>query len=550
MTKKKTTYFTQAVAASSNTPRQQSHLRRLLIFAVAGSMFGLGFATAIQQERTALVSDLVAAGFEVNGLTQVSNTQLQILWFTKINRFDPIFAIEGTDPDRLGVSITELAARTHEIAQHYKKEDQTLILDTLYPIDFLESLVQTERLRQSVRISPSLGTDIAYSWALFVSASKRQKDAKLLENAIVKTVATSGRYRFLAGEMTRSSIVSALRTIQNESRLASRKSLVRLRCLLWYTRSCPTILAAQTARQLSLTTTDTIKAPASILPLAQSAIAQFAPSNEKPFPVVKINSSCAPFSADEPLVAGYIKTAYANGAGWHFTIADDVLFLDYEARLATSTPQGPSDPTRDPQYPYNRWMKENNMPYLYLFSGGLYLCADAGKDITAMQGIYSVQDRLIKADVKEKDAVAISQAAVLDQVMVANYLRTHAHEPHVDPIIDLYIQGSENFDTVVRGAMQDNAYVLQLARRGGEFPLDQLFLARSYPSVLFLSSNPTFSSTDPTFYSKVVRSPIEHYRMTTYRKLLDRGYTPLELTELVQKGIDFMKNEAVYLPVL
>src|SRR3989338_231466 len=67
----------------------------------------------------------------------VSERVLRVAYASALNRFDPIFGIEGTDADMLEKSVADLDASVKRTASLYGKDDEMLIREDLHPIAFL-----------------------------------------------------------------------------------------------------------------------------------------------------------------------------------------------------------------------------------------------------------------------------------------------------------------------------------------------------------------------------------------------------------------------------
>ena len=91
---------------------------------------------------------------------------LKIAHYAVINRLDPVFALEGTDVDILKKSIEYLISSLETFAPQYESDEEERIRERLYPIQFLQSLVETEALRQQLVASPTKNLVERYHTAL------------------------------------------------------------------------------------------------------------------------------------------------------------------------------------------------------------------------------------------------------------------------------------------------------------------------------------------------------------------------------------------------
>jgi hypothetical protein len=152
-------------------------------------------------------------------------SERRLEWFVEANRLDPIFALEGTDPDELEESLAYLEAQRDAFAQYYSESDAETIRTSLYPMQFLRLLPELERTRQNMLAEPSTEKALAYSALLVRTIDSYEADARNLARALQHLDLSTYRFVYVGGSTKTDVMASTLLEIAGRAEYQKQKIL-------------------------------------------------------------------------------------------------------------------------------------------------------------------------------------------------------------------------------------------------------------------------------------------------------------------------------------
>ena len=237
------------------------------------------------------------------------------------NRLDPIFAIEGTDPDALIKSLKKLEASRLHIANLYQSEEN-FPQKALYPIEFLHFLAKTEKARQIVINQPSNVAIWTYYQSLYKTIVEYIEYIKILQEVLhdIENQTENITFNFIGGTTTPSLYIEALEgilTTAEEKKVIVKK---RMACFKVFSPNCSVL--PESFHKLVLVSPEefngfsklekipeTITENEEVLNLYTKATKQI--SNEKKYPIVSIpKSKCL---SNEPTYYALQEELLQNG---------------------------------------------------------------------------------------------------------------------------------------------------------------------------------------------------------------------------------------------
>jgi hypothetical protein len=467
-----------------------------------------------------------------------------------LSRIDPLFALDGTDQDKLKESLQELDGFVRRILPFYNSNDALKIKNYQFPLDFLNSLADAESARQIFIQTPSEENAREYYKKLGTAIDLDIEYAKNIETLFrdPEIIGDSpGRFGFLGGYTTPVKYALAInkyRLSVEDKKLELEK---RIACLDKFSPDCAFLKSAfaNLTQMSGITFTPQEPLPQEAQDNRQlvknllTVIAQSAPND---FPVVAVEDSLCFARSPHAYYQTWINTGINGGRTFSLYVISDLYF--YDSKLHTQEVR---------VTPYVR----KNIPYLYQPAANLYMCATAGNDLTRAITLDEIRTRILNtkdlalidqstAELGEKIAAqdTIYEAEVREYVdglaslLSARGEKAFAKKTNTETVLDvekillIWRQRSPRFDEIIRDVIKNEQGVIILGQKGAPIPLFTVLLARSYLPITLLSYNRSvvpneIDVTIPVDYD------ISEFKLVSYNDEIKKNYSTKQVQEMM-----------------
>ncbi|MDP3726120.1 MAG: hypothetical protein Q8R36_02895 [bacterium] len=487
------------------------------------------------------------------------NIALRIAHAIVLNKFDPLFAIEGTDPQELKLVVEKLDASLNEISALFNAKEQAIIKDTFYPISFLNALSENEKLRQEFIHTPSYARSLKYYQSLKRVIDLYDAYAERLKFVFqnISTNSQNATYNFIGGNLTPSSYVSLLENIRAE--IKNRKSELKKRtsCLRYFSSSCPSLKTAFynfTQPHVGATPikTDRNAIPSTIFQNKNIIDAYFEISahDKKILPILVLQSSSC-FVDFSPV---YYKTRkYFNddvkNKVFEPIFLNDIYF--YDARNHPS--------------PYIIALRKKGIEYVYQTITNLYMCPDIEEDYFRLITLDTIRELLLKnklfandktdsvniaAGLLEKRIIASETVYEVDMIAYVDALKLLLRKLgeaelsrsmgedkvlYIEKLLSIYNQKTPRLDEVLANVILDNNIINALVRMKSGTTLNQFFLGRSYPTLFLLTYNQSVVTGAPKLLQSKTLN-LTDFRLVSYVHTLKNIYSVANVLDIIRRG--------------
>jgi len=459
---------------------------------------------------------------------------LRVAYAAVLNRLDPIFGMEGTDPDKLGESVDNLAVSVSRVASLYTGSGKDLIERVWHPIQFLKDIAAAERARQELITSPSSEDAHTYYRLLGNAIDSASTYAATLADVFRTNGAFSKHtVTFIGGLSTPPLFAAALEDYRTSLADKKRQLLVREACLDDYSEKCPSLENAFAALTASSTMSfdeshppvpQIVRENAEIVRLNYSAASGMVRGT--PGPLIVLNDSpCftnTPTSYYQSWIAG---TERQKSFALYYV--NDLFFYD------AKTFNGPHV---TPQV-------KKEIPYLYQPAANLYLCPVSGDDLTraiTLDTLYpllaggapaSSGDMLYEADIissveKLKTRLIVGEKVLAQEIGEEKILV-------MERILHIARERSPRFDEVIYDAISNNSLIEVLALRKEPISLSAVLMSRGYAPLFLLSYNTSVSEplrlVTPSFFDT------SDFRLVSYNDVLKMIYNRAEILAFMSR---------------
>ena len=537
-------------------------------FAVTGGDAAAGAPTAAELSKELhgfIVPDVVMGG-ETYAVSDGAVTRsgapvgdaaalpvLRVAYFSVANRLDPLFALEGTDPEKLATAVAQLDGSLHALSALYDDAAGARLAKNFYPLAFLQTLPVLERDRRAVLAHPTPENAAQYRDELRAALSRYR--AALADSAsafdAVNAESASMLFSFPGGTITLDSVHAGLTALNAAAGAAAAKADARAACLGGRGPCEP--LGAPLPQDA-----DALRVPAlpPTLPLQSARIKALLSASERSRSgslgesfqetgvVVFPASACVPdFS---PFYAYVWETAPKSGVpALRFQPLNDLYFYDLRKKTQSEF--------------YNRIRASG----IDLFSQGIsnfYECPDSGLEIGRVAAASALASAVaahpLFANATSSDPALLKVAAderrILDGALiseeeearyvadVADLVRTRgesalARELSPETVLEaerriaLMQSRSALFDEQIGTAISMNDVVKGIgAIANGPMPLLPLYMSRSYLSLFYLAGNGSVSPTPVSFFAERTAEPLSKFQIVTYTSL-QNSYTDADI---------------------
>lgn len=466
-----------------------------------------------------------------------------------LNRIDPLFALDGTDPDKLGKSLQEMKDVVARILPFYNSQDALKIKNNLFPLDFLNSLADAESTRQILIKTPSKSTATEYYKKLEAAINLNTEYTKKMETLFKDPDITGdslGRFGFIGGYSTPSKYASAMnkyRLLIEDRRIELEKRIV---CLDEFSSECPSLKNAfAKLTQIS----DITFAPQDSMPeevrdnqqLVKTLLATFTPSGPHNFPTVVLENSPCFINSRYTYYQTWTNTDSDGGRKFSLHVINDLYFYD-------------SKTFKDVRVtPYVK----KNIPYIYQPAANLYMCAESGQDLMRAITLDEIRARipnikdiaLIAPSTVELGKKIIAQDTIYEAEIrayvdgLASLLSARGEKKflektnletvlEVEKILLMWKQLSPRFDEVIRDVTSNENNVIRFGQKGAPIPLFTVMLARSLLPITLLSYNQSVAPhgldiTIPMDYD------LAEFHLISYNNELKKTYSEKQIQDMM-----------------
>ena len=428
-------------------------------------------------------------------------------YYIEAHRLDPIFAIAGTNPDKLSVAVADLLSEQASVAKLYGNVQGDQITQSLYPSEFLILLPRLESMRQELLANPSVINVKRYHAQLVDTIDAYHAGASALADALDSL--TLPRIGYLGGNVIPKDYAAKMRRIAEAASAQKDKETVRFACFTaGVSASCTSLKALQSARQTALATPKRLPAPSSNVRKADtlaSALLKLAPNYyDLSDYLVAFPSHCY----TEPIT--YARAFYARTSvgepGRKLGIVNNVYFYD----LLNNPAPRPS--LVDEQLQAGATIQYQNI-------GNLYECPNSGFDSLELGRVVGVREMINNKSAQTDEERALLKKEILQKADLAPYVAAAATSasPETQELVERYLQGSADFDQIIMGAYSDNRFLITLDKTKYSVEFEFMMMVRNFASTLYLLGNPTFVPKEIDLFNKREVNPLSNLMLRDYR---------------------------------
>jgi len=447
-------------------------------------------------------------------------TAQSLSYYVQAQSLDPIFAIAGTDPDKLTASVDSLLKERDQIAGFYAPQDRSNIETSLYPAQFLKDLPGLEASRQTLLNNPTLPNANTYHIKLIQAVSDYVAGARALGQSLRSVSGTLPTLGYVGGSVTVSDYASKMDTIASTGLAQKAKEDARFLCLTNYSARCQSIASLQDTRIAKVNAAVQLPAPSSAVLKADALSKQILPlvpgfKNLSAY-IVAYPSNC--YGGALAYSRAYYLTR-AGGTARKIDNVNNVYFYNV-----------PNEVRVNPDVHLYQESLQKGITLQYQSMGNLYECADSGFDVSqigsvigtleALQSASStpaIQKALAQPVVQKADLAPIVHAAAQSTTTAANNL------------VERYIEGSADFDQVLLGAYSDNYFLIRWNQSEKSIAYNYMLTVRNFAPEMFFAGNPTFVPTPVSFFSSSTPNPLGKVGLREYLGDVSGQFTDAEI---------------------
>ncbi len=435
----------------------------------------------------------------------------------------PLFGIEGVDPEALKRAVGALQAAQKSAADIQESAQSATVTGSLYPINFLTSLAELEKARQTFLSVKSDTALTAYDQAMRQTIADGLHDSGTFAGALRAVIADKQSFRFpgLGGSITKQDLLNSAAQVQTRMSEVKNRFARRQQCLSGQVDICnPGILTLQYP-QLSATSTAVVSPFASEI---QSIFDSTNPGSAAAAGSVITLSESTCVSMHPP----YVFFLFAPGEGrTPLRYLGDIFFT------ATEHSNGPVLPYLKEKY---------DIAYSYQNVVQSYICPDVGTDIGTANAVQKTAEFA-----KQFPAVAQAEqkqfmgARPLDESAAITYLRAAGEalfaeaQPNPEETVALqklllvWQEKSAGLDALVQSVATVIRTDTAMRKNGVPISVDAgtLFMTHSVFPSLFLTQNSSAGVTGITLREKK-DSDLAAYLSSVVRYSKLRDITPHE----------------------
>lgn len=358
-------------------------------------VFALKLHTArVQTEITALRSEM--SPFISSATDNATDLPaLRSERYAMETRFDPLFALAGSDTDGMRKALIPLQGEASEILGSYSPEERAQIEPVLYPHTFLSSLPDLEDMRRAVIASPSTDAVRRYNEQLRKTIVAYRNDIALYRETLANLQESdkSTTIHYLAGSTTVSAIISKLDTLDRRALALETKREQRYRCFTGEYTACTPLassFATMTAASLPITPSvppTTLSKSLVYRDIVRKAFSEMLGTQETYETVVKISrSEC--ISGTPAAYYYFFQSREEEGVlSSTATPLNDLYF--YDLTDAVNSQKNPPA--------YLQKLYTSGLRYNFQNIGNLYFCPNSGNVLAQAATLVSLHEKIKKS---------------------------------------------------------------------------------------------------------------------------------------------------------
>ncbi len=344
------------------------------------SLHNTGIQNISTGTRVYVVTDgmVTYQGQELRGSDSV--TPLRIAYEKVVAERSPLVALAAVDPVQMVTAIQQLQQTSVELAQQqHNPSNASLVLSSLYPIDFLNSFAQLESARLAFITSGSASDASAYEYAQAKAFVVFDQSIAHFRSAFKKAVPTNTpQYATEQSVTGPSDVLHAIDILSTGMAHTQRLFDVRLRCFRGYVDACDAgdVSIPQLIQPVDITSsTGEIKLAQTIRNALLTGAMKLASTSE---PFYQLSSSaCTKERTGTSLLYTFMILPSATGTAPH-----DTPYYVGDMRFVASAQYA--------KLPYYSYFAANHIPYVASSVITYYSCLESDTDlgrVTAMREV-------------------------------------------------------------------------------------------------------------------------------------------------------------------
>lgn len=487
---------------------------------------------------------------------------LRTAYYIVLNRLDPIFALEGTDPILFKESVENLEHSLDEYASLFGAAEERIVRTGLYPLNFLASVANLEKARQQMLQYPGLESVHSYNRELKRTLKVYRKEIKTAKHIFLNfrgyrenqeyngTKNNSVSFYFFSGYTNIDLLYNFFFRLEEYALTQEKKRAERQLCLTGFISYCIdlTDILKKTSKE-SPTDTPIVSKNAleirDILSLYNNTTA-----GEKSPIVIFPDSKCFPEFSPVYFDAQKIKTDSSKDI-FELTLLNDIYF--YDARNARG--------------PYLNLLKDAGADFLYQPVTNMYLCPDMAEYMTDASTILGVYALLLKNPLFKNKELHYEEMGTLAffenkiaggevlykpdidffMGMLSEFVSTHGEKAllsifsreeilSIEQMLLLSKARSHNMDGLINAIVEQNVIVKELKETGSPLSAESLLISRGYPFITFFVFNNNFYGTAEDSFLTYEPKTKGNFDLVSYNNSLRNTFTLPEILKKMETG--------------
>lgn len=485
---------------------------------------------------------------------------LYFLWVQTV--YDPVLALPGTDTNQLQDSIEALRKGMNIYLDAYQQPEQELIISTLHPFQFLNSLASLEKSRREFVERPSYLRAAWYHLSLLRSLGLMREYSGRLSDTVHELPISYG-LSMPAGITTKQHLANTLADAYINADGQITEVWRRSRCAIGYGSDCGLRLPLVSVSSLSVkrekrsdeqyakALKEFLFGPTPFSPLSLTD------TNPERLPLVLVPEPACTRASQATYLFMWSHSRTSGQPAFWATPVNEILFHE----------------TANSMEEFSVNLAEAGVEYAYQ-SMSPYLCTDYSLDIGAVRTAYLLSQKLkspvlgnyIDEDLpptllalKDLERTVAEPGDIIDITDVESYiqgLQDILYNPDADlgpvsepdrrrlfEVVTVWLSKSgwiESEISRIDDMAMTNRYVLRVTT----IPIESLFVYRSYYSTLLLAGNETIHQTPLRFIEQRADTYDSLGDMLIYQSDLEESIPSSELPDLLfQEG---KRSEDVY----
>src|SRR3989338_6883495 len=479
---------------------------------------------------------------------------LRIAHASVLNRLNPLFGMEGTNPSALKKSVELLETEKADIVALYNERDKKLLEGVLYPTAFLASLARTEEKRQTFIAAPS--GEGAFFYYQKLGLTLKEYERYIEQSRSVYERFPDETYAFLGGESSPEKYLLAFAELESAAMGKNAELKKRKACVRRFSANCPSLSAA--FQKLRYTAPLAMTPPEDAPPLVMEHKAIL----DAVHAALDVEFSPKDCSAKTEKVLVRTPAGVCEGRALGDTAFYEVqwekgaLSPDKDMRLTYLNDIYIFDITYENSL-YHKLLKEKGSRYLDKSIENFYLCPDVGSryvefsTIAALRDLLqdvplskaplgetfkTLEDHIVSAEVIQSENVSAYIATLSNFLTkkgegVATELLGETWVMRAESILSMYRTQSGYFNAFIPLVTSRNKVIKRTASVGVRPSVSTLLATRNAPLLFLLAYNTSIIGTPPRLLKPTPFNQGKAH-LLSYERDFKAWYTPEETLEL------------------